>query len=94
MQTTTIQIEAQLESDARQAKAAGIPFNPKLPGNFDDCDNRFRPASHQRWWNRPFIQTYTTTSFGSPVDEEHWMNTGRPAFATTCAALTAAHGTG
>ena len=57
MQTATIQIEAQLESAARQAKSAGIPLNPKLPGNFDDCDNRFRPASHRRWWNRPFIRT-------------------------------------
>jgi carbon storage regulator CsrA len=63
----------QLEQDARRAKALGIPFNPKLPRNFDDTPNDHRPASHQRWWNRPYIQTYTTTDFGSPVDEEQWM---------------------
>ena len=53
------EIQEQLKRDSRRAKALGIPFNPKLPSNFDDCDNRFRPSSHQRWWNRPFIRTET-----------------------------------
>jgi hypothetical protein len=35
----------------------GILFNPKLPKNFDDTDNQMRPASHHKWWYRPFIIT-------------------------------------
>lgn len=36
-----------------------VPFNPKLPRRFDDTRNEDRPASHQVWWHRPFIVTYT-----------------------------------
>ena len=38
MQTTN-HIQQQLEEDAQRAKAAGIPFNPKLPKNFDSTSN-------------------------------------------------------
>lgn len=34
-----------------------IPIDPKLPRNFDDTPNDCRPASHERWWYRPFIRT-------------------------------------
>ncbi|HWH84022.1 MAG TPA: hypothetical protein VNU71_17470, partial [Burkholderiaceae bacterium] len=36
-----------------------VPIDPKLPRNFDNTPNEDRPASHQRWWNRPFIVTET-----------------------------------
>jgi hypothetical protein len=35
----------------------GIPVNPVLPKNFSSTDNEKRPASHQKWWDRPYIQT-------------------------------------
>ena len=50
---------AQLEVADALCKAAGVPFNPKLPKRFDDTPNEERPASHQRWWGRPFIVTET-----------------------------------
>lgn len=40
-----------------------IPVNPKLPKNFDCTPNEDRPMSHRRWWNRPYIQTYTLENF-------------------------------
>jgi hypothetical protein len=49
----------QLEQDAERCKVAGVPFNPKLPRNFDDTPNESRPLSHRRWWGRPFICTET-----------------------------------
>lgn len=39
--------------------ATTIPLNPKLPARFDSTPNDERPASHQRWWNRPYIVTFT-----------------------------------
>jgi hypothetical protein len=36
-----------------------VPINPKLPRDFDNTRNEDRPASHQRWWDRPFIRTMT-----------------------------------
>jgi hypothetical protein len=33
-----------------------IPIEPKLPANFDCCPNESRPASHRRWWYRPYIK--------------------------------------
>jgi hypothetical protein len=41
-----------------------IPINPNLPANFEDCPNDLRPASHRRWWYRPFIVTYTAERMG------------------------------
>ena len=40
----------------------GFFVDPKLPANFDDTDNEQRPASHQAWWNVPFIRTYRDTA--------------------------------
>lgn len=37
----------------------GVPINPKLPKNFDNTPNDVRPASHQKWWFMPFIETDT-----------------------------------
>ena len=36
-----------------------IPLNPRLPTRFDGTPNESRPKSHQRWQNRPYIETYT-----------------------------------
>lgn len=36
-----------------------IPINPKLPENFGCTDNNARPFSHMKWWNRPYIETYS-----------------------------------
>lgn len=35
----------------------GVLVNPKLPENFESTSNEWRPASHQKWWGRPFIVT-------------------------------------
>lgn len=35
----------------------GIAVNPALPKNFDSTPNDQRPASHQRWWHKPYIVT-------------------------------------
>jgi hypothetical protein len=35
-----------------------IPINPRLPARFDSTPNDARPASHMKWWGRPFIQTF------------------------------------
>lgn len=41
-----------------------IPINPKLPTDFDGTPNDDRPASHMRWWGRPYIQTFTADDLG------------------------------
>jgi hypothetical protein len=46
------------------------PINPRLPRNFDNTPNESRPASHQRWWDRPFIQTYTWDDMVNPTSSE------------------------
>jgi hypothetical protein len=66
MQTTS-RIEEQLALDAQRARRAGVAFNPKLPRNFDSTPNDARPASHRKWWNRPYISTQTG-------DDPHWLN--------------------
>lgn len=35
----------------------GVPVNPRLPKAFDFTPNEERPASHQKFWNVPFILT-------------------------------------
>jgi hypothetical protein len=37
----------------------GILINPKLPKNFDSTNNEYRPVSHQKYWNMPYIETLT-----------------------------------
>lgn len=36
-----------------------IPVDPVLPRRFDDTRNEARPATHQRWWFRPYILTWS-----------------------------------
>lgn len=36
-----------------------VPVNPVLPRDFDNTPNDARPPSHTRWWNVPYIVTYT-----------------------------------
>jgi hypothetical protein len=55
--------EEQLAKDAAGCEALEIPFNPKLPPDFDDTPNERRPPSHQRWWHQPFIVTVTVESW-------------------------------
>lgn len=38
---------------------SGVYVDPVLPAKFDDTPNESRPASHRKWWDRPFIQTTT-----------------------------------
>jgi len=67
-------ITVQLESDAARCRAAGIPFNPRLPRDFANTPNDRRPATHHRWWYRPYIETYTSSP-AEPGHEkwiEHW----------------------
>lgn len=43
----------------KQQNALKVPVNPKLPRNFSNTRNEDRPASHQRWWHRAYIETCT-----------------------------------
>lgn len=36
----------------------GVLVNPVLPQAFDQTQNDARPASHEKWWHRPYIVTY------------------------------------
>ncbi len=49
-----------------------IPINPKLPAGFESTPNDERPKSHQRWWHRPFIVTFTWEQMhrGAKVSDE------------------------
>lgn len=49
-----------------------IPINPKLPAKFDCTANEQRPPSHRRWWNRPYIETYTWEE-GHSCPREKWF---------------------
>ena len=40
----------------------GVPINPRLPRAFDSTSNDERPASHQKFWNVPFIVTETVAA--------------------------------
>ncbi len=65
----------------------GILINPKLPKNFDSTNNEYRPASHQKFWNMPYIETFTIEDWeaahNSATDEyaearrERWAAKGR-----------------
>ena len=47
-----------------------IAVNPKLPARFSDTPNDARPASHMRWWGRPYIETEER---GPGVSETQWL---------------------
>ena len=51
------------------AITANIPINPRLPANFDSTPNVARPASHLRWWGRPYIVTQDWDGHG---DYDAW----------------------
>jgi hypothetical protein len=81
------EIAQQLAEDAVRCGAAGVPFNPTLPPNFDDTPNEGRPQSHQCWWHRPFIRTETVerldafyadrTDAHAEVGRKLWAESGR-----------------
>jgi hypothetical protein len=66
---------------------ATIPINPKLPPNFDHTPNDRRPASHRRWWHRPYIVSESVEDrdreFAERNDEyaeagrKYWQEEGR-----------------
>lgn len=49
-----------------------VPINPQLPDDFDCTDNRSRPGSHLKWWNRPYIETETWKE-GHSCPREKWF---------------------
>lgn len=53
----------------------GIPINPKLPRNFDVTPNDARPASHQKFWGVPYIQTDTVE------DQDAWLRKAKDEYA-------------
>lgn len=57
----------------------GVLINPELPARFDNTPNDWRPASHQRWWHRPFIQTETVEALDRYYAErtDQWAEEGR-----------------
>lgn len=60
----------------------GVPINPRLPRAFDRTSNDERPASHQKFWNVPYIVTESVQRldefYASRTDEyaeqgrKHW----------------------
>ena len=46
-----------------------IAVNPRLSKKFDSTPNDSRPASHQRWWYRPFIRTMSWEDWYSQDEE-------------------------
>lgn len=63
-------IAQQLAADAARAEAAGVPFNPELPPDFDNTPNERRPSSHQPWWHRPYVCTVTVETWKRWTDAE------------------------
>lgn len=68
----------------------GVYINPYLPANFDNTSNEDRPTSHQKWWNRPFIVTFSVEDWDAhhknrtdKYAEEsllEWAEKGRPSW--------------
>jgi hypothetical protein len=49
----------------------GVLVNPKLPPRFDSTPNEERPETQRRkWWDRPFIVSYSDMSAGATCSEE------------------------
>lgn len=71
----------------------GVLINPTLPERFDHTTNETRPASHAKWWNRPFIVTETVeqldTFYAERTDEyadegrREWQEKGRVSWMKT-----------
>lgn len=66
----------------------GVLINPKLPRAFDVTPNELRPASHHKWWYRPFILTETIEEmdewYANRTDDyaeeqrQQWQEKSRP----------------
>lgn len=71
----------------------GVLINPSLPEGFDHTANEARPASHAKWWNRPFIVTETVEQldafYAERTDEyadegrQEWQDKGRASWMNT-----------
>ena len=46
-----------------------ILVDPVLPRNFDSTANDWRPKSHDFWWMRPYIATYSADQMWPDSDE-------------------------
>lgn len=59
------------------------PVDPKLPARFDCTPNDERPRSHERWWHRPYVETYSLETWErhyAAIGGEalrHWLEKGR-----------------
>jgi hypothetical protein len=42
-----------------QQMTEGVLINPELPKGFDNTSNEARPKSQRKWWNMPYIETYS-----------------------------------
>lgn len=66
----------------------GVLVNPKLPKNFDCTKNESRPATHRKFFNLPYVVTYSDADFDSAndIDEyaderrKRWAESGREAW--------------
>lgn len=66
----------------------GVFLDPVLPDDFDGTANEDRPASHDKWWNLPYICTTSVDELdafsASRADEyaeagrKKWIEEGRP----------------
>lgn len=57
-----------------EQRVNGVLINPKLPKGFDSTPNEARTASHQKWWNRPYIETMSADdweTFYKSCDDEY-----------------------
>ena len=57
----------------------GVPVNPKLPRRFDNTPNDARPASHDKFWGRPYIETETIEQCDAQYETrtDEWAAEGR-----------------
>jgi hypothetical protein len=88
------QIEARLGAEFRRfrilgmtfyarAKVGGVLINPRLPKDFDNTSNDWRPASHQKWWGLPYIETMSVEDWDHYYAErtDEWAKEGRELWA-------------
>src|SRR5262245_42327087 len=51
-------------------RISGVFVDPELPDKFGDTPNEARPPSHTKWWDRPYIETFTWEKMAWPTATE------------------------
>lgn len=59
----------------------GVLINPKLPKNIDCTANDYRPATHKKFFNLPYIETCSDTDFDPANDTDEYAEQRRQRWA-------------